>query len=181
MTIIQKVLLILSIVISAATSFGYAAVNLNTASQAELEALPGVGKKMAEAIIARRPYKNVEELKEIKGVGDKNFEKLKPLMMVDSGTPSAATVQAGQPPTTLKKSDRMVKKEEAKAATTLAPGEKVSLNTGSLEQLEKLPGIGPVKAQAIISARPFKSIEDIKKVTGIKEKMFTKIKDSITL
>ena len=35
MTVIQKVLLILSIVIASATSFGYAAVNLNTASQAE--------------------------------------------------------------------------------------------------------------------------------------------------
>lgn len=181
MKTLQKIILICSIIFTAMTGFAYAALNLNTASQTELEALPGVGKKMAEAIIARRPYKNIDELKEIKGVGDKNFEKLKPLLMVDAGAPTAATVQSTQPPMTLKKSDRMVKKEEMKAATTLAPGEKVSLNTASLEQLEKLPGIGPVKAQAIISARPFKSIDEIKKVTGIKEKMFSKIKDSITL
>ena len=44
-----------------------------------------------------------------------------------------------------------------------------------------LPGIGPVKAQAIIDGRPYKNVEDIKKVKGIKEKEFNKIKDVITV
>ena len=61
------------------------------------------------------------------------------------------------------------------------PGEKIDINTASREELDALPGIGPVKAQAIIDGRPFKTIEDIMKVRGIKEGEFSKIKDLITV
>lgn len=64
----------------------------------------------------------------------------------------------------------------------LAPGgEKVNINTASAEQLDALPGIGPVKAKAIIEARPFNAPEDIMKVKGIKQGEFSKIKDMITV
>ena len=49
------------------------------------------------------------------------------------------------------------------------------------EELDALPGIGEVKSQAIIEARPFKTKEDIMKVKGIKEGEFSKIKDLITV
>ncbi|MDQ0269523.1 helix-hairpin-helix domain-containing protein [Cytobacillus purgationiresistens] len=56
-------------------------VNLNTASSAELETLSGVGPAKAAAIIEHRetngPYKDIEDLKKISGIGDKTFEKLK--------------------------------------------------------------------------------------------------------
>lgn len=61
----------------------------------------------------------------------------------------------------------------------------ISINNATKEELMTLTGVGESKAQAIINYReengPFKSIEDIKNVTGIGEKMFDKIKDSITL
>ncbi len=60
-------------------------VNLNTATEAQLDALPGVGEKAAQRIIEHRkktPFKRVEELVKVKGFGKKKFEKLKPHLAV---------------------------------------------------------------------------------------------------
>ena len=55
-------------------------INLNTASQAQLEGLPGVGPKFAARLIAGRPYSGLEAVDRIKGVGPKMLEKLKNLV-----------------------------------------------------------------------------------------------------
>ncbi len=61
-------------------------VNLNTATSAELETLPGVGAKMAARIIEYRqkkgPFKKIEELMNVQGIGEKNFLKLKPQLTI---------------------------------------------------------------------------------------------------
>jgi competence ComEA-like helix-hairpin-helix protein len=57
----------------------------------------------------------------------------------------------------------------------------VNINSAAKDKLETLPGIGPVKAQAIIDARPFKTIEHIMKVKAIKKGEFAKLKDIITV
>lgn len=63
--------------------------------------------------------------------------------------------------------------------------DKISINTGTLEELMTLNGIGEAKAQAIIDYRtengPFKDIEEIKNVSGIGDQAFEKIKDNITI
>ena len=63
-------------------------VNLNTASASEFEALPGVGAKMAARIIEYRqkngPFKKIEDLMNVPGIGEKNFLKLKPQLTVAS-------------------------------------------------------------------------------------------------
>ena len=62
---------------------------------------------------------------------------------------------------------------------------KVSINTADSEELQKIPGVGPVTAENIISYREsngsFKSIDDIKNVSGIGEKTFEKMKSTIVL
>src|SRR5438105_15043307 len=61
----------------------------------------------------------------------------------------------------------------------------VNINTASKEELDALPEIGPVKAQAIIDYRkangPFKTPEDVMKVSGIKEGTYAKIKSLISV
>ena len=61
-------------------------VNLNTATEAQLEALPGVGASTAKRIIEYRQkngsFKKIEELMNVKGIGEKSFLKLKPLITV---------------------------------------------------------------------------------------------------
>ena len=62
-------------------SLSLAAVNINTASPSELEALPGIGPAKAKAIADYRQqhgaFKSVEELKNVKGIGEGIFSKLK--------------------------------------------------------------------------------------------------------
>lgn len=64
-------------------------------------------------------------------------------------------------------------------------GNKVNINTATLEELTTLSGIGETKAQSIITYREengnFSSIEDIMNVDGIKEGTYSKIKDDITV
>ena len=63
-----------------------APVNLNTATQAQLESLPGVGAKAAQRILDYRKqngsFKKIEDLMNVKGFGEKTFLKLKPMLTV---------------------------------------------------------------------------------------------------
>lgn len=76
-------------------SFGLAlaAVNLNTATKQELESLQGIGPAKAQAIIDYRTknggFKTIDDLKNVSGIGEKTFDKLKGDIIV-SGKPAAA-------------------------------------------------------------------------------------------
>src|SRR5947207_15440062 len=76
------------------SQWAVAAVNLNTATKEELIALPGIGPAKAQAILdyrkANGAFKSVEELKDVKGIGAKRFEKLKPELTVAPAAVRAA-------------------------------------------------------------------------------------------
>jgi competence protein ComEA len=55
-------------------------VNVNTASEADLEALPGIGPALAARIIESRPYSSTADLDRVKGIGPKMLEKIGPYL-----------------------------------------------------------------------------------------------------
>ncbi|MFL6090480.1 MAG: helix-hairpin-helix domain-containing protein [Aeromicrobium sp.] len=72
----------------------------------------------------------------------------------------------------------------ASPAAAAAPGGRVSLSSATAEQLDQLPGIGPVTADAIIAHRTahggFQRVEDLLDVKGIGEKTLADIRDQVT-
>ncbi len=59
--------------------------------------------------------------------------------------------------------------------SALCEENQININSASLEELDEIYGIGPVKAQAIINARPFESLNDLVNVYGIGEKILEEI------
>ncbi len=61
-------------------------------------------------------------------------------------------------------------------ASDLPGSRRIDINTASATELESIPGIGPVLAQRIIEARPFKSADDLQNVKGIGESRYRKLR-----
>ena len=100
-----------------------AAINLNTATKEELVAPPRIGPAKAQAILDYRQkngaFKSVEELKDVKGIGAKRFEKIKGELTV-VGAPAKPAAKAADASTT-KQGDASSVQRMAKGAVTAAP------------------------------------------------------------
>ena len=143
-------------------------VDLNTATQADLEKLPGVGPAAAKKIIAGRPYKSVADLSKA-GIPAATVEKIAPMVAVGGGAAAAAPAVPAKAAET-----KAAATKAAKSAAEAKPAGKVDLNTASQADLEKLPGVGPAAAKKIIAGRPYKSAADLSKA-GIPAKTVEKI------
>jgi len=92
----RLVALALALAVAAATAPLLAAeaakgvVNVNTASAAELERLPGIGPSLAGRIVEHRAkngaFKKVEDLMLVRGIGEKSFERLRPWVAISGAT-----------------------------------------------------------------------------------------------
>jgi competence protein ComEA len=106
----KKLLLVILSVLAFSLS-AFAAVDLNTASQAELEGVKGIGPKKAMAIIEYRkhtPFKTVEDLDNVKGFGKKSVDKIRADISVN-GSKAAAPAKMEE------KADMKAEKKDAKA------------------------------------------------------------------
>jgi competence protein ComEA len=86
----------------AAINMAFAAIDINSASEAELDKLPGVGPAKAKAIVEDRqkngPFKSADDLKRVKGIGDKTFDKLKSEITVGGAGAAKATAKPAPAP-----------------------------------------------------------------------------------
>jgi competence protein ComEA len=155
------------------------AVDLNSASKSDILQLPGVGEKMADRILASRDSSNgfatPENLRGVKGIGKTRYETLKPHLTVE---PNEQFVKSpGDAPQPTMSSRRESKKD-------LQPGTKIDVNRATVEELQKLEGIGPVMAAKIIEERakgPFRSPDELRRVKGIGPKTMDKIRPFVTV
>jgi DNA uptake protein ComE-like DNA-binding protein len=175
-----------------------APVDLNTASQKDLEALPGVGASTAKKIIANRPYGSAADLSKA-GVSKKTIEKITPMVSASATGAAAATASnaaqatgkamksAGKKTGEMAKDAGQATKEAAQdaGAATKKAGKKVAnavtggsapvdINTASQSELEALPGVGPATAKKIIAGRPYSSVDGLSKA-GVNKGTLAKI------
>lgn len=148
-------------------------LDLNRASRTELLQLPGLGPVLAEKILSHRhlngPFRRLDELKEVHGVGEIVFAKLRPHFVLDD---SSNEEQIDDAPEPLRLSRKIESKQDpvVHVARKPNPDGLIDVNNAPIRELEKLPGIGPILAKRIAEERERKSferVEDLKRVNGI--------------
>ena len=155
-------------------------VDLNSASQSELEALPGVGPAIAKKIIDNRPYSSVSGLSKA-GVPAGTIAKLRGLVKAGRATreekkEEKPVAKAEKPQAKTEKQQAKEEKKAEKAA--IASGGKVDLNSASAAELEALPGVGAATAKKIIANRPYSSVADLSRA-GVSASTMNKIRDKV--
>lgn len=124
--------------------------DLNKATNEDLELLPGINAIKAKKVISMRPIKSWNDLQSLDLTSDE-LSQIKKLAYFSKMNQTASP-----------------KNEQS---TTNNNVSKVNINTASREDLIALPGIGEKTADKIIEGRPYKSVNDLQKISGMKSRM----------
>jgi competence protein ComEA len=114
--------LLIAFVMFLASSFALAAVNINTATKEELDALPGIGPAKAQAIVdyrkANGPFKSPQDVMKVPGIKEAEFGKIRDQISVSGATTpdKAKQSQAARPMEKVEKSARANAEKMAKGA-----------------------------------------------------------------
>lgn len=160
-------------------------LDVNAADRVELLQIPGVGPTIADAILTHRstfgPFQSLDELDGVPGIGGKTLDKLRNWLVVDAKAPAKPlepkfeTLVRPAPPSPA---------PTTSTTTKLAPGQTLDPNTATLAELQQLPGIGAKMAERIVAERtkkPFESIDDLRRVSGIGAKTLDKLRPHLAI
>ena len=167
-----------------------ALTDLNRADRAQLEQVPGIGPGLAKRIDDHRrvngPFRSVEELRQIRGIGTATLDKVRAFLHVE--LPAIPPGEASLEPLVLEHRPQVPSQTHdprSTASSKLQPGDPpIDVNAADAAELVRIPGVGPVTAQNILTARaerPFTSVADLDRVRGIGPKTLDKIRPYVVV
>ena len=161
-------------------------VDLNHADRAKLLQLPGVGDHIADRIeeyrLSHNGFHNVEELRQVRGVGSATLARLKP--WIDADAEDVLEDDKDAPEVHIKaiKPAARIPRSGSKKADALK--EPIDVNHATATELQRLPGVGPAMSNRIIlvrEQRPFRTVEELRRVPGIGVKTLEHLRSFVTV
>lgn len=144
-------------------------IDPNRASEVELDRLPGVGPSVAHAIVVNRqthgPFRTLGDLERVPGIGPSTVRRVAPYMTLPTSNSTRAGTRMAPPDA------RSDGRTVVRGGRANRPGGALDLNRATVDELIMLPGIGRVRARAIIRWREehglFRSLDDLLQVPGV--------------